>query len=115
MLSPPLQHTMSEFLTPDNIVRLRRAASLFDIYMTDDGGTTVHFHVLDKQGWRDFDVARDIAMPRLAIELCSKTIRWVYYQPGVVCAQTFLGIPDSKIDRLAQLYQRWKRNGFPET
>jgi len=54
-------------------------------------------------------------MPRLAVELCSKTIRWVYYQPGVVCAQTSLGIPDSKIDRLAQLYQRWKRNGFPET
>jgi len=49
MLSPPLQHTMSEFLTPDNIVRLRRAASLFDIYMTDDGGNTVHFHVLDNK------------------------------------------------------------------
>lgn len=114
MLTPSMPHKMSEFLTSDNVLRLKRVASLFDIYMTDSAGDTIHFRVLDKQGWRDFDISKDLAMTRLAVELCSKTIRWVYYQPGVVCADTLLSMPDGKIDRLAQLYQRWKQGGFPE-
>jgi hypothetical protein len=91
-----------------------RAAELFDIYLTRPAPDLVHFKVYDKGGWREFDLPASIAMIRLATELCSKTLRWVYYRPDRCCVDTFLALSDRKIRRLGELYQRWKAAGFPE-
>ncbi len=101
-------------LTPEGVRRLQRASSLFDIYLGEGAAGAVHFRVLDKAGWREFDVPESLSSLRLASEVCEKTLRWVHFHPAKSAAETFLALSDERIDRLGVLYQRWKRQGYPE-
>lgn len=101
-------------LTDDEISRLKQWACLFDIVIEEIRAEKWRFRVLYREGWITFDVPANVAPIRLSSEICSKTIRWIYYQPGKFAAKIFLAQPDQKIERLGVLYAKWKELGFPE-
>ena len=101
-------------LTAAELSRLTKASALFDIDFHEQESGNYLFKILDETGERVFEVSPGLAESRLIAELCSKTIRWVYYRPSEHCLVTLLDLTDKKINRIAQLYQKWKSNGFSE-
>ena len=48
-----------------------------------------------------------VAHRRLLSEIASKTSRWVYFNTFTSTRDSLLGMPDSKIERIADLYANW--------
>jgi hypothetical protein len=46
----------------------------------------------------------DIAHRRLLTEMCSRAARWLHFALGSSCRDTLLGLSDSRLQRIAQLY-----------
>lgn len=101
-------------LSDAEITRLQRWAPLFDIFIEEVREDKWRFRVLYREGWSSFEVPALVGPTRLVSEICSKTIRWVYYQPCKSASQVFLSLSDQKIERFGELYVRWKESGFPE-
>lgn len=101
-------------LTQADYLRLVRIADLFDVHYKEARPGTYEFNILEKDGWRRFELGADTAPVRLLTELGSKTVRWVYFHPGEHCGKTLLSLTDKKLERIGELYQRWKSKGFPE-
>lgn len=94
--------------------RLRGWAAHFDVHAQENANGTWSFKVLSKSGWDTFEVPSAIGPLRLAMEICARTTRWICYRPGKSAMQAFLAHPDDKIERLVELYAKWKSVGFPE-
>ncbi len=98
-----------------DLTRMLRLAPLFDVNVLEDPDSPEHvvLHVLDADGERKSRIPRNRLERRLLAELGAKTVRWVYYHPGVSCREALLSQTDSRLQRLGQLYAKWKSEGFP--
>lgn len=48
-----------------------------------------------------------VAHRRLLAEIASKASRWVYFNTFTSTRDSLLGLPDAKIERIAELYAHW--------
>ncbi len=98
-----------------DLARMLRLAPLFDVQVHDDPESAEHvvLEVLDVDGERRSRIPRSRLERRLLAELGAKTVRWVYYHPGVSCREALLSQTDARLQRLGQLYAKWKSEGFP--
>lgn len=85
--------------------RLESIAPLFDIEFRVLDSFRCEIVVRDGPATRVVEVAIQRAYTRLLTEICSKTINWVYFRGAEHCGKTLLGLPDTKIKRIAQLYR----------
>ena len=97
---------VTDRLTDVDKRRLVEMASLFDIQVelrTEDA-------VLSGHRIRNSPVILPLtrAYPRLVSELCSITTRWIPYGPKQPCEQYLLGLTDTRIHRLGELYRIWQ-------
>lgn len=96
-----------------NVGRLLRISEKFDIQINFKKDGYVDFSIFEKEGLRNFRIVENLAHARLATEICSKTLRWIHYKPNRCCISSLLEQPDERLDRVAELYARWKLAGFP--
>ncbi|MNR71596.1 hypothetical protein D3C71_22270 [compost metagenome] len=90
--------------------RLEAFAPLFDVVVDAmPEQDNIKLRVLDRGGWRESQVRRERLHTRLLAELCSKTVRWVYFPLGEPCHKALLGLADSRIERIAQLYNQQRK------
>lgn len=104
-------------LTEEQKQRLSRLAPLFEI----DVVVVPPWMTLSGPLLREGPVVlpMDVGIARLLAELCSVTTRWIAYGPKRYCEQYLLALPDTRFERLSELYFEWKaknpaRFGLPE-
>lgn len=102
-------------LTRIDKARLESFAPLFDIEFLPQDDNTVVLRLRSPQdnSVSEHRVSGERAHVRLLTELCSRTVRWIYYHPGESILCSFLGQTDAKISRIGELYVRWKAEGAP--
>lgn len=95
-------------LNSEDRERLEQFAPLFDVHVHPSNEDEVILQVLDRGGWRESTILKERLHIRLLTELCSKTIRWVFYPIGKPCSDALLGLEDLRINRIAELYSQQK-------
>lgn len=102
-------------LTRIDKARLELFAPMFDIeFMPEENGSVMLRLRSPQDGaLTEHCISAERAHARLLAELCSRTVRWVYYHPGESVICSFLGQTDAKIGRIGELYRRWKTEGAP--
>lgn len=107
--------SFAQQLTSLDKARLEMFAPLFDIEFIPKDDNTVQLRLRSPSDGSvsEHVVSADRAHVRLLAELCSRTVRWVYYHPGESVLCSFLGQTDAKITRISELYARWKSEGAP--
>lgn len=106
--------SLAQQLTGGDKSRLEAYAPLFDIEFAHmaDGRCRLRLQSPGRPD-EELDLPETRAYLRLLAELCSRTVRWIYFHPGESALQSFMGQTDAKIRRVATLYARWKNDGFP--
>lgn len=107
--------SFAQQLTHTDKARLEMVAPLFDIEFLpqEDGTVMLRLRSPVDDSLTEHHVSAERAHVRLLAELCSRTVRWVYYHPGESVLCSFLGQTDAKITRIGELYARWKSEGAP--
>lgn len=91
-------------LSATDKARLEKVAPLFDIQF--EAGPEVSRLVLDSE--EVIEVPSEFGHFRLLAELCSRTVRWIYFNASQSCIDSFLGHTDERLRRFSVLYQRKK-------
>lgn len=114
---PPLKNSAicraNVNLSLEECARLERFAPLFDIEVTPVSLTHIQIRVLTSTGTCDTLVPLELVHLRLLSEICSKTVRWVHYRQSEEVRVTFFTLPEERLQRIAQLYAKWKIIGMP--
>ena len=103
--------------TDAQVERLCRLAPLFDLEVqplpVDDMVTLVITDPLSQE--RELvTLPRERAIRRAMSEICSRTVRWVYYHGGEPASCAFFSHTDARLARIGELYKRWKAAGCPQ-
>lgn len=103
-------------LTPLDVNRLIKLAPKFDVEIvgpTDDD--TISLKVVDPRtgAVRELTLQRDIALSRILAEVCSRTVRWIFFHSGEPASRSLLKNTDARLARIAELYALWKEQGCP--
>lgn len=101
-------YSVLDHLQPADRERLEAYAPLFDVVVSPLPENQVQLRVLDRGGWREHVIGAESLHVRLLSELCSKTLRWIYYPVGTPCYEALLGLAEARIRRISELYQRQK-------
>jgi len=107
--------SFAQQLTGPDKARLEMFAPMFDIEFVpkDENSVLLRLRCPCDGAVTEHLVSNERAHVRLLAELCSRTVRWVYYHPGESVLCSFLGQTDAKIARISELYARWKNEGAP--
>lgn len=109
-----VRRSLAQTLTRIDKARLESFAPLFDIDFLPQPDDTVLLRLHPVVGDSppvEHRLPCERAHVRLLAELCSRTVRWVYFHPGESVVCSFLGQPDAKVRRISELYARWKSEG----
>lgn len=104
--------SIADQLTTDDKRRLENIAKLFDIEFLPQQNGTVLLRVGPHP--QEYLVSAEKAHVRLFTELCSKTVRWVYFHPKESAITSLLGQTDARLRRIAELYAKWMRDAGPD-
>lgn len=95
-------------LSAEERARLETLASLFDVVVDKPTAGTVKLRVLDHGGWRESEIKVERLHTRLLAEICSKTLRWVYFPLGSPAHRALLDLADKRLERISVLYHQQK-------
>jgi hypothetical protein len=108
--SVPVALTLADFQ------RLERIAQEFDISVqrAAQGLVCIRLNTeLPDQEPVLLALPEDQAYTRLLAELCSRSVRWLYFNFKEPASVTFLKQTDIRLLKVAKLYQKWKSQGCP--
>lgn len=101
-------------LSDEDKRRLLRFALLFDLPVSVLPNCDLRISTIAENGTPlVVELPPELAYCRLLMELCSRTTRWLYYNPQEHCRETLLRLSDAKIARLAQLHKGWLSEMVP--
>lgn len=102
-------------LTPEEENRLCQLAPHFDVSIGPLDSPMVRVSVLNLSNGQQecYELPREVAIRRALSEVCSRTVRWVYFNSKTPAWKSFFGYPDARLLRIAELYSRWKSQGCP--
>lgn len=102
---------LSSQLTPVDKARLESFAPLFGIeFCKSEGGRACLRFMSFRDEPEEHVLPEDRAYVRLLAELCSRSVRWIYFHPGESAHVSFLGLTDARIKRVSELYARWRKD-----
>lgn len=92
-------------LSDNDRLRLRALAPAFgySLTSTNDGQLVIRDEITNDV----FVLPESKAWLRLLSELCGRSAPWLCFRIGTSCRDTFLGISDAKLLRVAELYRGW--------
>ena len=91
-------------LTSADRARLENIAPIFGICFQQTDERTYSLRTLDEAGHFEISLSAEMAHIRLLNEIGSRAAKWVYFRIGVSCRDTLLGLSDSRLQRVAELY-----------
>lgn len=97
-----------EQLSEAERTRLEVLATLFDVVVDEPSAGTVKLRVLDQGGWRESEIKVERLHTRLLAEICSKTLRWVYFPLGQPAHRALFSLADKRLERISVLYHQQK-------
>lgn len=98
------------------VERLCRLAPLFDISLTFASPEQATLVITDPatQVPEILTLSPESALRRAMSEICSRTVRWVFYHGGEPASRVFFDHTDARLIRISELYRRWKASGCPQ-
>lgn len=91
-------------LSIEDKARLQKFAPLFDIEFWQLDEATYLLRSCDGLSSLEKTLPCEHAHIRLLMEICERSVHWLYFHFGESCRDTFLGQPDARIERIAALY-----------
>ena len=92
-------------LSDNDRLRLRALAPAFGYSL--HGSTDGQMVIRDEITNNAFVLPESKAWLRLLSELCGRSAPWLCFRIGTSCRDTFLGVSDEKLLRVAELYRAW--------
>lgn len=91
-------------LTSADRARLENIAPIFGVCFQQTDERTYNLRTLDEGRHFEISLSAEMAHLRLLNEIGSRAAKWVYFRIGVSCRDTLLGLSDSRLQRVAELY-----------